>query len=32
MGMAMPAGIGRASSPVGVVFKMTWEIGGDDDD
>jgi hypothetical protein len=31
MGVAMPAGIGRASSPLGVVFKMTWEIGGDDD-
>ncbi|MGA3162289.1 MAG: hypothetical protein ABSC77_13865 [Terracidiphilus sp.] len=32
MGVGVPAGIGSASSPVGVVFKMTWEIGGDDDD
>jgi hypothetical protein len=32
MGIAMPAGIGRFSSPVGAAFKMTWEIGGDKDD
>jgi hypothetical protein len=32
MGIAMPAGIGRFNSPVGAVFKMTWEIGGDKDD
>jgi hypothetical protein len=31
MGAAIPAGLNRFSSPVGVVFKMTWEIGGDDD-
>jgi hypothetical protein len=31
MGVAMPMGAGKASSPLGVVFKMTWEIGGDDD-
>ena len=32
MGIAMPMGAGRYSSPVGAVFKMTWEIGGDKDD
>ncbi len=32
MGLAMPMGMGRFSSPVGAVFKMTWEIGGDKDD
>lgn len=32
MGVGVPAGVGRASSPVGAVFKMTWEVGGDDDD
>jgi hypothetical protein len=32
MGVAAPAGIGLHSSPVGVVFKATWEIGGDKDD
>lgn len=32
MGIATPAGIGRFSSPVGAVFKMTWEVGGDKDD
>lgn len=32
MGIAMPMGAGRYSSPVRAVFKMTWEIGGDKDD
>jgi hypothetical protein len=32
MGIAVAAGVGRFSSLVGVVFKMTWEIGGDKDD
>jgi hypothetical protein len=32
IGAAVPAGLRRFSSPVGVVVKMTWEIGGDDDD
>jgi hypothetical protein len=32
IGAAVPAVIGRYSSPVGVVFKATWEIGGDKDD
>jgi hypothetical protein len=32
MGIAMPMGVGRLSSPVGAVFKMTWEIGLDQDD
>jgi hypothetical protein len=32
MGVAMPMGLGRYSSPVGAVFKMTWEVGGDKDD
>jgi hypothetical protein len=32
MGIAMPTGAGRFSSPVGAVFKLTWEIGGDKDD
>lgn len=31
MGVGVPAGVGRASSPVGVVLKLTWEIGGDND-
>jgi hypothetical protein len=31
MGVGVPAGVGRFSNPVGAVFKMTWEIGGDDD-
>jgi hypothetical protein len=31
IGVAVPAGVGGASSPVGVVVKMTWEIGGDND-
>lgn len=30
-GVAVPAGAGSHSSPVGVVVKMTWEFGGDDD-
>jgi len=32
MGAAMPMGVGKYSSPVGAVFKMTWEMGGDKDD
>jgi hypothetical protein len=32
VGIAMAIGAGRHSSPVGAVFKMTWEIGGDKDD
>lgn len=28
MGIAVPLGAGRHSSPLGAVFKMTWEIGG----
>jgi len=32
MGVTVPAGMGRNSSPVGVVFKMTLELGGDEDD
>lgn len=31
IGTAVPAGLSRFSSPVGIVFKMTWEMGGDDD-
>jgi len=31
IGVGVPAGVGKASSPLGVVVKMTWEIGGDDD-
>ncbi|MGB9407337.1 MAG: hypothetical protein WCA89_07355 [Terracidiphilus sp.] len=32
IGAAVPAGLSRFSSPVGVIVKMTWEMGGDDDD
>jgi hypothetical protein len=32
IGMGVPVGVSRHSSPLGAVFKMTWEIGGDDDD
>jgi hypothetical protein len=32
IGMGVPAGAGLHSSPVGVVVKMTWEIGGDEAD
>lgn len=32
MGVAVPMGMGRYSSPVDAVFNMTWEIGGDKDD
>jgi hypothetical protein len=32
MGVGVPAGMGRYSSPAGVVFKMTLELGGDEDD
>ena len=31
MGVGVPAGVGRFSSPVGAVFKVTWEVGGYDD-
>jgi hypothetical protein len=31
MGVGVPMGMGSNSSPVGVVVKVTWEIGGDDD-
>lgn len=31
-GVGVPVGAGQHSSPVGAVFKMTWEIGGDEDD
>lgn len=31
MGAGFPVGMGAHSSPIGVVFKMTWEIGGDED-
>jgi hypothetical protein len=31
-GVGVPVGAGPHSSPVGVIVKMTWEIGGDDDD
>jgi hypothetical protein len=30
-GLGVPAGIGQHSSPIGAVFKMTWEVGGDED-
>ena len=32
VGVGVPMGANSHSSPVGVVVKMTWEIGGDDDD
>ena len=31
-GVAVPVGAGPHSNPVGVIFKMTWEMGGDKDD
>ena len=31
-GIAVPLGAGPHSNPVGVIFKMTWEMGGDKDD
>jgi len=31
-GIGVPLGAGRHNNPAGVVFKMTWEIGGDKDD
>lgn len=31
-GFAVPLGAGPHANPVGVIFKMTWEIGGDKDD
>lgn len=31
-GLGMPVGAGQHSSPIGAVFKMTWEVGGDEDD
>jgi hypothetical protein len=30
--MGVPIGASSLSSPVGVVVKMTWEFGGDDND
>lgn len=30
-GVGMPVGIGTHSSPIGAVFNMTWEVGGDED-
>jgi hypothetical protein len=32
IGMGVPIGASSLSSPVGVVVKMTWEFGGDDND
>ncbi|MGD0157283.1 MAG: hypothetical protein ABSB50_14390 [Terracidiphilus sp.] len=32
MGLGVPVGAGEHSNPVGVIFKATWEIGGDKDD
>jgi hypothetical protein len=31
-GIGVPMGAGPHSSPIGAIFKMTWEIGGDKDD
>jgi len=31
-GIGVPVGAGPHSNPVGVIFKMTWEMGGDKDD
>ena len=31
-GIGVPLGVGQHSNPTGVIFKMTWEIGGDKDD
>jgi len=31
-GIGVPLGAGPHSNPFGVIFKMTWEIGGDKDD
>jgi len=31
-GIGVPLGAGQHSNPAGVIFKMTWEIGGDKDD
>jgi len=31
VGAAAPVGLSKRSSPVGVVVKMTWELGDDDD-
>ena len=31
-GIGMPMGAGPHSNPVGVILKMTWEMGGDKDD
>ena len=30
-GVGVPIGAGAHSSPIGAVFKMTWEVGGDKD-
>jgi hypothetical protein len=32
IGIGTPIGANSHSNPVGVIFKMTWELGGDDDD
>lgn len=32
IGAGVPVGAGSRSSPVGIVVKMTWEFGGDDND
>ncbi|MEO6924070.1 MAG: hypothetical protein ABI142_09610 [Bryocella sp.] len=32
LGAAAPIGLSRRSSPIGIIVKMTWEMGGDDDD
>lgn len=32
IGIGAPIGANRHSNPVGVIFKMTWELGGDKDD
>jgi len=31
-GIGVPLGAGQHSNPAGIIFKMTWEIGGDKDD
>jgi hypothetical protein len=32
VGLGVPVGAGPHSNPIGVIFKMTWEMGGDKDD
>ena len=31
-GIGAPLGAGQHSNPIGIIFKVTWEIGGDKDD